>query len=139
MIRHAGGSKVEGGYYLNTRSFEMVMKPSEGTLPGSTDERYLRVPWPLLLVAAPVIGGVFVLAYPVIGLSLMVYGLVRKAAGAAGETAKDLAASVAPGHAVGEAHLSGKPGEGAPAEGSHLEGLEAEIRKAREARKEKED
>jgi hypothetical protein len=138
MIRNVGGNTVESGYYLNTRSLEMVGLPSGGVLPGGSEQRFLRVPWPVLLVAAPVIGGAFVLAYPIIGLSLMVYGLFRKAAGVAGETAKDLAASVTPGHAVGEAYLGGKPGEGPPAGASDLGTLEEEVHQARKAREEKE-
>jgi hypothetical protein len=135
MARFIGGSKVESGYYVNTRSFAVVSMPVEGCLPGGPEDAFVSVPWPLLLMAAPVVGGVFVLAYPVVGFSMMVYGLARKAAGAAGDTAKDLAATMAPGHAVGEAHLTGKPGEGEPVEGSDMEDLEAEISKAREEKK----
>jgi len=132
MTRHTGGSTVESGYYVNTRSFAVVNVPARGPLPGGPEESFVAVPWPLLLLAAPLVGGAFVLAYPVVGFSMMVYGLARKAAGGAGEAARDLAATMAPGHAVGEAHLTGKPGEGEPVEPGELEELGSEIARARE-------
>jgi len=131
MARYAGGSTVESGYYLNTRSCAVETMPDGGHLPGTAQDSFLRVPWPLLLAAAPIVGGAFVLAYPVIGFSAMVYGLARKLMGAAGQGAEQLAATMAPGPLPGEAHLTGKPGEGEPVEGTDLEDLEAEIGKAR--------
>ena len=53
-------------------------------------------------------------------------------AGDVGEGAKDLAATLAPGHAVGEAHLTGKPGEGTKVEDEELEKLGKEIEEKRE-------
>jgi len=132
MSRHSGGSTVESGYYVNSRSFAVVNLPARGPLPGGPEESFVSVPWPLLLLAAPLLGGAFVLAYPIVGFSMMVYGLARKAAGGAGEAARDLAATMAPGHAVGEAHLTGKPGEGGPVEGGEMKDLESEIARARE-------
>jgi hypothetical protein len=134
MVRYAGGSAVESGYYLNTRSYAVVTLPADGRLPGAPGEAFVRVPWPVLLAAAPIVGGAFVLAYPVIGLSTMAYGLARKVLGAAGQGAGELASTMAPGPLPGEAHLTGQPGEGEPVEGSDLKDLEAEIGKARDHR-----
>lgn len=134
-MAHVGGTKVESGYYVNTRSLAVVTLPADGPLPGGPGDRFVRVPWPLLMLAAPVVGGVFVIAYPILGFSAMVIGLARKALGAAGQGAEELAATLAPGHAVGEAHLTGKaprPGEGPAPRDPEVEDLEKEIRERRE-------
>jgi hypothetical protein len=136
MARYTGGAKVESGYYLNARSFAVVNLPAEGMLPGTEKDSFVKVPWPILLAAAPVVGGLFVVAYPIYGFSVLAYGLARKALGAARETAIDLAATVAPGHhAVGEAHLTGKPGEGTAVHDAETEQLEKEIAERREGEK----
>ncbi len=133
MARHLGGSTVESGYYVNTRSLAVVSLAAEGTLPGTERESFVRVPWPVMLAAAPVLGGLFVLAYPVIGISTLAYGLAKKGLGLAGEGARDIAADLAtPPHAVGEAHLTGKPGEGKELRDPEIEELEKEIREKRE-------
>jgi len=131
MARIAGGTKVESGYYVNTRSLAVVNLPAEGELPGTAKDAFVHVPWPVLLLAAPVVGGLFVVTYPIFGFSMMAWGLARKLAGDVGESAKDLAATLAPGHAVGEAHLTGKPGEGARVEDEKLEKLGREIEEKR--------
>jgi hypothetical protein len=135
MARYVGGSRVESGYYVNARSLAVVSMPAEGALPGTAKDSFVRVPWPVLLAAVPVVGGIFAVAYPFYGLSLLVYGLARKAFGAAREGAIDLAATMAPGHAVGEAHLTGKPGEGSELHDAEAEKLEKEIASRREGEK----
>ncbi len=134
MARISGGTRVESGYYVNARSLSVVNLPTDGELPGTAKDAFVRVPWPLLLVAAPVVGGIFVLAYPVVGAAMMVVGLARKLAGDVGEGAKDLAATLVPGPVAGEAHLTGKPGEGTKLEDEKLEKLGKEIEEKREKR-----
>jgi len=133
MARYLGGSKVESGYYVNTRSLAVVSLAAEGLLPGTERDGFVRVPWPVMLAAAPVLGGLFVLAYPVVGITTAVYGLARKGLGLARDGARDLAADLAtPPHAVGEAHLTGKPGGGKELRDPEIESLEKEIREKRE-------
>jgi len=133
MARHFGGSMVESGYYVNTRSLAVVSLAAEGKLPGTERDRFVRVPWPVMLTAAPILGGLFVLAYPVVGISSAIYGLAKKGLGLARESARDLAADLAtPPHAVGEAHLTGKPGEGKEIQDREIEELSREIREKRE-------
>lgn len=138
MATHVGGTRVESGYYLNVRSLAVATLAADGPLPGGEGDRFVRVPWPVLLLAAPLVGGAFAVAYPIYGFAAMLWGLARKAAGAAGEGARELAATMAHGPAVGEAHLTGKPGE-PPAAGEgpaprdpEIEDLEREIRERRE-------
>jgi len=133
MTRHIGGTEVESGYYVNTRSLAVVSLAGEGLLPGTERDRFVRVPWPVMLAAAPILGGLFVLAYPVVGISTAAYGLAKKGLGLAREGARDLAADLAtPPHAVGEAHLTGKPGDGKAVQDPEIEELEKEIREKRE-------
>jgi hypothetical protein len=62
---------------------------------------------------------------------MMAWGMARKLAGAAREEARTLAATLAPGHPVGEAHLTGKTGEGGEVKDRKLENLEKEIEEKR--------
>jgi len=131
VARLIGGSVAESGYYVNVRSLAVVSLPADGKLPGSDRDEFIRVPWPLLLAAAPLLGGALLLAWPVLGLATMAAALARRAAGAAGRGARDLAATVAAGHAVGEAHLTGKRGKGEPLRSRKIEDLEKEVARRR--------
>jgi len=82
------------------------------------------------LLTVPLIGAVYLVAFPVIGFAVIASALVRRLSMAVAGGAADLAATMAPGFSPGEAHLTGKPGseeagagEGAP----ELEGLAKEI------------
>jgi len=134
MSHLVGGSAAESGYYLNTRSFAVVSLPADGKLPGSDGDEFVRVPWALLLVAAPLIGGAMVLASPVLGLATMAVGLARRVAGAAGRGFRDLAATVAARQAVGEAHLTGRRGKGEPPRAQEIGDLEKEVARRRRKR-----
>ncbi len=128
-----GGSAAESGYYVNTRSLAVVSMPADGTLPGTDRDEFVRVPWPLLLLAAPLVGGAMVLVYPVLGLATMAVGLARRVAGVAGRGARDLAATVAARQATGEAHLAGRRGKGGAARRGEIEDLEDEVARRRRA------
>jgi hypothetical protein len=107
----ANGMPVKGGTYLNTTRFTIAQVKEGEALKGSAGDRWVRVPLPLAVVAAPVLGGLFVVAFPVVGVAALAYGLVRKLAGGVKEGAAELAANLVPGPLPGEAHLTGKPGE----------------------------
>jgi hypothetical protein len=125
------GTPVKSGYYWNAKrwTFTHVAKDGEA-LRGGSEDRWVRVPATLVLAAAPVLGGVFVLALPVFGAVAIGRALVRRVGGGVKESAADLAAHLAPGPVPGEAHLTGKPGEehpAAPAKDPALEALEKDI------------
>jgi hypothetical protein len=114
----ANGMPVRSGTYFNSTRFTFAQVKEGEALKGSAGDRWVRVPLPLAVVAAPIVGGLFVVAFPVIGVAALAYGVVRKLAGGVKEGAADLAANLVPGPLPGEAHLTGKPGEeGAAAEG----------------------
>jgi hypothetical protein len=58
---------------------------------------------------APIVGLLFVVLLPFIGLAMLVQAVARALTRRAREGARDLAATVAPGWRPGEAHLTGRP------------------------------
>lgn len=133
MAKHTGGMQATGGYYWNPRSWEIEVVPQEGgRLKGATDTSYVKVPFPLLFVIVPVLGGLFIIFLPFIGFALFAYAVVKKVTGGAKQAATELASTIQPGgFAVGEAHMTGKtsqakkPGEAAKT--PEMERLEKEI------------
>jgi hypothetical protein len=106
------GIPVKSGYYLNPRRFSFSHVATDGAaLQGAAGDRWVRVPAPVLIALAPLIGGLFVVAFPIVGAATLVVGVARKLAGGVKEGAADLAANLVPGPLPGEAHLTGKPGE----------------------------
>jgi len=130
--------KVEGGLWWNGGTWTIRSVPADGgTLP-ETGAPWRRVPGWLLLPLAPVVGGAFVVALPVVGAFMVVEALAKAVVGHGGRAARDLAATVAaPAPRPGEAHLTGDAGEAkAPgavppdeaAPNGGLDEVEAEIR-----------
>jgi hypothetical protein len=134
MTRYTGGMKVSGGYYWNTRSWEVETVPSEGGRLRATDgARYVKVPFPALFLIVPLLGALFLMFLPFIGFALFAYAVARKVTGGVKQGATELAATVQPGQfAAGSAYFTGKPGEEkeeppAAAKSPELEKLEKEI------------
>lgn len=87
MTTYKGGDTVKRGFYASLKRWTIEMiEPEVGTLEGETDERYFRVPVPVMLVAAPVMGAAFVIFLPLIGFVMLgktVWGKAqRRSAGA---------------------------------------------------------
>ena len=58
MTTYTGGDTVKAGFYWNRAQFGAEIVPAAGAaLAGAPDVVYYRLPWPVLLVAAPVMGG----------------------------------------------------------------------------------
>ena len=91
MRRYKGNQKVEPGLYLNPRRVSFKSMNGEARLPGSHGDLYLRVPTLALLVAGPLLGGVFVIFLPFIGFGMLAWVAGGKFAEIAG---KGAAASV---------------------------------------------
>jgi hypothetical protein len=60
------------------------------------------------LLLAPVVGGLFVVCLPFIGLGMILRAAFREGTDVARDGARDLAATVAPGWRPGEAHMTGR-------------------------------
>lgn len=141
MLRHPGGTRVKCGYYWNPRKWDLVMVPKEGgLLPGDPERRYVRVPILLVLLAAPVMGGLYVVFLPLIGFVLILRLTGRKTAEALQAALAAVLATLSPVWRPGEAYFAGKRGTRPPAEGpaaptpeqeDRLERLEQEIESRR--------
>ena len=98
------------------------------SVPGTAVERWVRDHGLLALLAAPLLGGLFVVLLPFIGFYLFLRVLAGKATGLAREGARDLAATVTPGWRPGEVHLTGsamkRQGEETKAGGAGDQALE---------------
>ena len=137
MATQNGGSAVRSGYYFDSKSWEFTMIRNEGgTLPGPANRTFRRVPLPLLLMAAPLLGGLFVMFLPLIGFVMAIgYGL-RAASRGLRALGSDIAASMSHDMVPGEAHFAGRDTqEGEPQseeEGNKkLEALAREIEEKR--------
>ena len=72
MTRFTGGETVEAGFYWNRGKLAAEVIPAAGgTLPGTGETVYTRIPWPVLLVVAPVMGGAFAMFLPFLGLAML--------------------------------------------------------------------
>jgi hypothetical protein len=133
MATYVGGTEVKSGTYIDPSSLAFVhVREDGGALPGGAERRWKRIPIVLLAAAAPVLGGLFVVALPIVGFGAAAYAIGRKLTHRARAGAKEIAATVTPRWVPGEAHLTGKPpeagaGEAAPARDERMQELEKEI------------
>ena len=110
MKRFNGGTKVQGGYYFNTSSWEIATITEDvGTLPGDAQARFIHTPLLALFVLAPVMGLAFAMFLPFIGFALPLYALGKAVVGTGKELVHEAAATVTPQWQPGEAYLAGKP------------------------------
>ncbi len=131
MARYTGGNQVQGGYYWNPKSWAVEVVPEEGGRLQEAGADYVKVPFPALFVVVPLLGATFLMAMPVIGFAMVGQALVKRVTGGVKESAEGLAATMSPGWAAGEAHLTGKApekSEAAPAaKDEKLDALQGEI------------
>ncbi len=84
-----GGHKVAAGTYWNMMNGERIDMPQEGVLPGDSNTMYVKAPSGVMLAAGPVLGLVFAVFLPFIGIAMavslagkkIVEGLASAAAG----------------------------------------------------------
>lgn len=118
MLGYRGGTRVRCGYYWSPAGWEVIPVPREGGhLPGGADHRYFRVPVGLLLLLAPVMGGVYVVFLPFIGFAMILRLAGRKTAEALRATWGDMLSALGPAWRPGEAYFAGKRAGRAEEEG----------------------
>jgi hypothetical protein len=118
MSRHQGGEQVKAGFYVNLRSWEVTTVSGEGgTLPGGPDARYRRVPTLALLVFAPLMGALYAIFLPFIGIAMVLQYLGVRAWRLGREAVHAAVAALAPSWHPVTAHFSGTPDEGAAGAG----------------------
>ena len=72
MTKYTGGDNVKAGFYWNRAQWGAEIVPAAGgALPGTAGDVYYRIAWPVLLVAAPVMGGAFAMFLPFIGVAML--------------------------------------------------------------------
>jgi len=139
MTRHQGGDRVKAGFYLNAAKWDVkALSGAGGVLPGGPEERFLRVPAAALFVFAPLMGAVYAIFLPFIGIAMVVQHLTKKAGEAAADVAHAVTGTMAPAWRPGEAHFTGEPkadakpaapAETKPAGDDPLKAIEDEIDK----------
>ncbi len=104
-----GGTQVKTGFYWSPGAWEMAMIPAGGgTLPGSAEHEFLRVPTVLFLLLAPLMGACYVFFLPVVGFVLVANWGARKLGAMAKDAFMLIAVAVSPKWAPGEAYLAGR-------------------------------
>ena len=86
-MKRFGTQRVKAGYYVSPtrRKIEMIGREG-GVLPGDVGIRYLRIPLPLLMIASPIMGAVYVVLLPVIGIFAVLW-IALESAGVAARSA----------------------------------------------------
>lgn len=89
MGRYPAGTSAPEGFYLNPLTGETAALPRGGGRLGGSQGAYVRLPVPaaLAFVLAPLLGALYVIIMPFVGLALLAATVCRKLwamAGAAG-------------------------------------------------------
>ncbi|OFW04799.1 MAG: hypothetical protein A3H96_10315 [Acidobacteria bacterium RIFCSPLOWO2_02_FULL_67_36] len=78
-MKFHGGDEVRFGFYWNVREWEAQIVPREGgELKGRADVTYVRLPLLALLVLAPIMGGVYAIFLPFIGIAMVLMYLAGR-------------------------------------------------------------
>ncbi|HSN93254.1 MAG TPA: hypothetical protein VLS93_18635 [Anaeromyxobacteraceae bacterium] len=108
------GAAVKSGYYLDAKGWTVHPVAHDGErLPAGRGE-WRRIPTVAALALTPIPGLLFLMFLPVIGFALATQAAGQRILRVFRASAIDLAATVGPGWAPGEAHLTGKRGEETP-------------------------
>ena len=100
-----GGTNVKAGTYWNVENGERVDMVLQGVLPGSRRAVYIKAPGAAVLALGPVLGLIFAVFLPFIGIIMTAGLLCRKAAEGLASAA---AGSVSFGWRPIEAYLAGR-------------------------------
>ena len=107
MFRYTGGEVVRQGFYWNADKWDVTLIERQGgELPGAASERYARVPVVAMLLVAPIMGALYVVFLPFIGVAMVLDFVARRAARAVKAGSVALLAAVAPQWRPGEAYLA---------------------------------
>lgn len=104
-IANIGGDRVGLGNYWNFSTGDRVHMAGEGILPGDGSQTYYKAPPAAILAAAPVLGLVYAIFLPFIGIAMLASVLLKKMFGGLAQSAyRGAAFSWKP----SEAYLAGK-------------------------------
>jgi hypothetical protein len=105
MLTYKGGSKVGAGTYWDLSSGERIDVSAEAVLSGDGRTTFYRIPSGVMLLVGPVIGLIYVLMLPFIGIGTVAVLAVRKVVGGAMSL---IGKSLSFGWRPKEAYLAGK-------------------------------
>ena len=71
MKRYHGAEKVEAGIYFNMKALSFASMSDEGPLPGTAADEYRSVPAVVMLIVGPMLGLVYAIFLPFIGLAMV--------------------------------------------------------------------
>jgi phage shock protein PspC (stress-responsive transcriptional regulator) len=74
MKSYMAGEMVNPGIYVSPTGWDII-KTKGGILSGIG--KYLKVPMPLLLLLAPILGFAFVIFLPLIGFLMLIYAIME--------------------------------------------------------------
>ncbi len=78
MTNYRGGDEVKGGFYWNTTAWDATyVEGRQGVLAGEPSEQFVRVPVIAALLVAPIMGALFVIFLPFIGIALMAQHMLK--------------------------------------------------------------
>lgn len=137
MLRHQGGDFVKAGFYLNLDSWEIhtLTEREGGILEGGTGSRYLRVPVALMLLFAPLMGAMFAMFLPFIGIYLVAQFALGKGWLGIRHATRVMVLALGPSWQPAAAHLTDEEPRTAPEQAADdneqaLAALEKEIEEA---------
>jgi hypothetical protein len=81
MLTYKGGNKVEKGTYWELSSGQRIDVANEAILSGSNSSTYLRISAGFMLLAGPIIGLLYVVLLPFIGIATVAAVAARKVVG----------------------------------------------------------
>jgi hypothetical protein len=81
MLTYKGGNKVEKGTYWELSSGKRIDVANEAILSGDNSSTYLRISAGFMLLAGPVIGLLYVVLLPFIGIATVTALAARKVVG----------------------------------------------------------
>ncbi len=108
MLTNKGGHKVGKGTYWDLRRGHRIDIAHEGVLPGNESETYFRISSAAMLLLGPIIGLLYAILMPVIGLATVAALAVRTILGGMYDL---VAKSISFGWQPKNAYLSGKKKE----------------------------
>jgi len=137
---YESGSAVRSGYYFNAARWHVEPVANDGDKLPEGNGRWMKVPTIAALLLVPILGATFLMFLPLIGFVLLAHALASKVFAVFHASAADLAITMSPGWAPGEAHFTGSRPEHAGVEekgptsrGDALDALAEEIERRRRA------
>lgn len=113
MFTLTGGQTVKSGTYWDVTSGSRVDMDAEGALPGSDKARYIKASAAAVLVTGPILGLIYIIALPIMGVVTALGLLLQKTLGGAFSLGRHI---VTFGWRPAESYLGGKTKKGEKSE-----------------------